>query len=255
MADMKKPSAMRSQVLTKPIAPAIPELTPQQEVALLARCLHAEGYDDHLAGHISYKQDDGTFLCNPFGMTWDELRGQDIMRMDGDGNEIGGQWTITPAIQLHVQIHKARPDVHVSIHNHSRWGTIWADMGRAPEIYDQTGAFYHGKVAIYDEYWGAVDDEANAKAIVEVMGDANVGLLQNHGVVILADNIHQAYLRAIAFEWRCEQAWRIAAAGGGRPMNPAAAENYGDFFNTKNFRGLFEAMVRKQLRRDPSVLE
>ena len=39
-----------------------------------------------------------------------------------------------------------------------------------------------------------------------------VGLLANHGVRVLADDIEQAYLRAMSFEWRCRQAWHIAAA-------------------------------------------
>ena len=96
-ADRNRLTAMRAMVVTKPIAPALPELTAAQELALLCRCLFAEGYDDHLAGHITYKQPDGTFLVNPFGLTWDEVTASDIMTMDADGNEISGRWTITDA--------------------------------------------------------------------------------------------------------------------------------------------------------------
>ena len=131
---------------------------------------------------------------------------------------------------------------------------MWADLGRAPDIYDQTGALYHGGVAVYDEYWGTVDDTGNARAVAAAIGDSNVGLLANHGVVVLGGDIEQAYLRAMSFEWRCRQAWHIAAAGGGVPMNRDAARTYGDFFNTHAFTGLFEAMVRRELRRDPGVL-
>jgi L-fuculose-phosphate aldolase len=251
----KRPTQMKAMVVTKPIAPPLPPLTPKQELALLARVLYQEGYNDHLAGHITYKQPDGTFLVNPYGLTWGEIRASDVMRMDADGNELEGPWTITPAITLHVELHRARPDLTVALHNHSRWGTIWADIGRAPEIYDQTGALYHGGVAVYDEYWGSVDHPENAKAAVAAMGDANVCLLANHGVVVVADDIEQAYLRAMSFEWRCRQAWHVAAAGGGRPMHPDAAAAYGSFFDTHPFTGLFQAMCRAELRRDPSVLE
>lgn len=250
-----QPTQMKAMVVTKAIAPPLPELTPAQEVALLARCLFSEGYDDHLAGHITYKLPDGTFLVNPFGLTWDEVRASDIMHMDADGNELDGKWTITPAITLHVELHKARHDVGVAVHNHSNWGTVWADLGRAPGIFDQTGALYHGDVAVYDEYWGAVDDPTNAQAAVKAIGNANVALLANHGVVVLAKDTEQAYLRATSFEWRCRQAWRIAAAGGGVPMNPAAARSYGDFFNTNQFTGLFQAMARRELRKDPTILD
>jgi ribulose-5-phosphate 4-epimerase/fuculose-1-phosphate aldolase len=249
------PTPMKAMKVTKPIAPPLPELTPQQELALLCRVLFAEGYNDHLAGHITYKQPDGTFLVNPFGLTWDEVRASDVMRMDADGNELEGRWTITPAITLHVELHRNRDDVGVAIHNHPDWGTVWADLGRAPAIFDQTGALYHGDVAIYDEYWGSVDDPGNARAAVEAIGTANVGLLANHGVLVLGSDVEQAYLRAISFEWRCRQAWRIAAAGGGVPMNPLAARNYGDFFNTHQFTGLFPAMARRTLRHDPTILD
>ena len=42
----------------------IPELSRQQELVLLARCLWREGYNDHLAGHITCNLGDGTLLCN-----------------------------------------------------------------------------------------------------------------------------------------------------------------------------------------------
>jgi len=255
VTETKNPTLMRGLVVSKPIAPALPELTPHQQLALLARCLWDEGHNDHLAGHITYKQPDGTFLVNPFGMTWGEIRASDIMRMDADGNELEGPWTITPAITLHVELHKAREDVTVSLHNHTRWGTIWADIGRVPGIYDQSSAYYDGEVALYDQYWGAVDDVANARAAVEAVGDAGMALLANHGVLVLGNSIEQAYLRATCLEWRCRQAWHIEAVGGGKLMHPDAAAAYGSFFRDRNFTGLFEAMCRMQIRRDPEVLE
>jgi ribulose-5-phosphate 4-epimerase/fuculose-1-phosphate aldolase len=248
------PTQLKAMVVTKPIAPPIPELSPQQKLALLARILWDEGHNDHLAGHITYKQEDGTFLVNPFGLTWGEVTASDVMRMDAEGNELEGKWTITPAIALHVELHKARDDVTVALHNHTRWGTIWADIGRAPAIYDQSSAFYHGEVAIYDQYWGAVDNAENARAAVEAVGTAGVALLANHGVLVVANNIEQAYLRAMSFEWRSRQAWHVEAVGGGKPMHPEAAAAYGGFFNDHNFTGLFEAMCRVQINRDPKVL-
>lgn len=254
-SEAKRPSEMKAPDWDKPIAPPLPELTPEGELALLARTLFQEGYNDHLAGHITYRQPDDTLLVNPFGLTWDEIRASDVMRMDKEGNELAGTWTITPAITLHVALHQLRPEVTVAVHNHSRWGTLWADLGRAPGIYDQTSALYHGDVAVYDEYWGPVDDYDNARSAVESMGDADVALLANHGVFVLGRDIEQAYLRAMAFEWRCRQAWHIEAVGGGVPMRPEVAANYGEFFNHTNFLGLFPAMCRRELRRDPSILD
>jgi L-fuculose-phosphate aldolase len=244
----------RTALFDRPVAPSLPPLTPEQEFVLLARCLFAEGFDDHLSGHITYRQPDGTFLVNPFGLTWDEIRPRDIARMDGDGNQLDGPWPITPAITLHVELHKARHDVGVAIHNHCRWSTLWADLGEAPPIYDQTGAIYGGDVALYSEYHGPVDDARNARAAVEAMGDANIALLANHGVFVLAASVEQAYLRAMSFEWRCRQAWFLRSAGGGNPMDPEVAAAFGAYSLKSGFAAMFEAMARRELRRDPRLL-
>jgi ribulose-5-phosphate 4-epimerase/fuculose-1-phosphate aldolase len=232
----------------------LPRLTPAAELALLARMLHREGYDDHLAGHITYRQGDGTFLVNPFGLTWRQLRASDVMRMDAAGQTLEGPWTISPAITLHVELHRVR-DVTVAIHNHPRWGTLWADLGRAPEIHDQTGAMYHGGVAVCHEYGGPVNYPENARQVVAAMGDANVSLLAHHGVLIAAGDVEQAYLRAMSFEWRCRQAYRVGCAGGATPMDPDVAARHGERYNHRSFTGLFAAMARDVLRDDPDVLE
>ena len=146
-----------------------------------------------MAGHITYRQPDGTFLVNPYGLVWGELQASDIMSMDEDGNLLGGKWTITPAIQVHLELHRAR-QVTIALHNHPEYGTLWADIGRAPEVYDQTGAFTNAKVAVYSEYEGAVDQVSNARAVVDAMGDAEIALLAHHGVLIVGESIRQLYL-------------------------------------------------------------
>lgn len=237
-----------------PIAPALPPLTPAAELALLARILHREGYDDHLAGHITYAQPDGTLLVNPMCLTWDELRAADIMRIDRDGVVLEGPWTVTPAIELHLELHRAR-EVGVAVHNHPRWGTIYADLGRAPGVYDQTSAVVAGEVAVYADFQGPVNQKENAAAAVAAMGDASMALLQNHGVLVVGKDVEQAYLRATTLEWRCRQAWHVEAVGGGIPLPADVHERFGRVFDHRSFPGLFAAMARRELRNDPTILD
>ena len=236
--------------------PLLPELAPEAEVALLARMLHREGYDDHLAGHITYRQPDGTLLVNPFELTWDELHASDIMRIDADGAVVDGKWSVTPAITLHVELHKARDDVGVALHNHSRWGTIWADLHRVPPVYDQTSAQVDGEIKLFDEYEGDVSNRDNARAAVTALGNSKMALLANHGVFVVGRDVRQAHLRAVTLEWRCRQAWHVEAVGGGVPMKADVAERFGAMLDGAGcFPGMFEAMARRELRDDPTVLD
>lgn len=240
---------------TNPLGPALPELSPRQELALLARMLFREGYDDHLAGHIAYKQPDGTYLTNPFGLTWDELRAADVMRMDLDGTVLEGPWTVSPAIELHLALHRRRDDIVVSVHNHPRWGTLWADLHRVPPIYDQTGAQMAGEVALYPQYDGTVNEEESARKIAEAVGDARAALLANHGVLVMADDVAHAYHRSMVLEWRCRQAWHLEAVGGGVPLEGPDIEEFGRIFDYVPFPHQWEAMARREIRQDPTVLE
>ncbi len=233
----------------------VDELTPHQEVALLARVLHAEGYDDHLAGHITYKQDDGTFLLNPFEIGWDEVTASDVIRMDGEGNQLEGKWRVTPAIKLHTELHRARHDVNVALHNHSRWGTIWADVHKVPPIYDQTSAMYPGEIAVYSEYDGAVNDVSNAKAAIDAIGNADVALLANHGVFVMGPSIQHAYLRAITLEWRARTAWHVDTLGGGVPLREEVVQSYGNLVDARGYPSMFFAACRKAIKADPTVLD
>ena len=138
----------------------MPALTPHAEVALLARALHREGYDDHIAGHIAYMQPDGSYLVNPFEVPWDDVRTSDIMRIDDDGNVLeGGRWSASRALRMHLALHRRRPEMLVSVHNHPRYATIWSDLLRIPPVYDQTSALLDDEIALYEEWGGLVGEQ------------------------------------------------------------------------------------------------
>lgn len=237
------------------MAPPLPPLSPQQELALLCRMLFREGYDDHLAGHITYRQPDDTLLVNPWGLTWDEVAASDVMRIDLDGRVLEGKWTVTPAIPLHTELHKLRSDVVVTVHNHPRYGTLWADAHRVPPVYDQTAAMMPGDPVVHDDFNGSVDSTDNARDCVEALGDASAILLGNHGVLVVGKDIAQAHHRAMVLEWRCKQAWHVEAMGGGVPVRDDVFKKFAAPFDHVSFPGLFEAMARRELRADPTVLD
>lgn len=192
-----------------------PELSPHAELALLARILYREGYDDHQVGHMTYRQADGTLLALPQERGWNEVCESDIVRIDSDGNVLEGKWTVPPPLLLHLEFHRARPGTAVTVHQHPRYATIWSTAGQLPPVYDQLSASLPDTAyAIYDNYEGGVDDIDEVHAAVEAIGDASCALLRNHGVFVTGDSIEQAYLHAVTLEWRSRRAWFARALGG-----------------------------------------
>lgn len=167
---------------------------------------------------------------------------------------IDGTYAVNPGVMLHLALHAARPDVGWALHNHSRWGTIWADVHRAPPAYDQSST-YCGDIAVVSEYAGAVHEPATAEAVVASLGGADVALLANHGVLVLGSDVPQLLVRAVSLEWRARNAWHVETLGGGVAVRPEVGRRFSDGLAIAGFPGLWEALVRSELRRDRSVLD
>ena len=253
-------AARRSNPLLEKLAPnpgrypLLPDLTPHQEIALLCRALHREGYDDHIAGHVTLAQDDGTFLVNPWELAWDEVTAADIIRVDQSGKVVEGDWNVTPAIGLHLAVHRERHDLKVVLHNHSRWGLVWSASGRVPPIYDQTSGQVEGDPVYYDEYEGTVDGASEAEAAAAALGKEKWAILKNHGVFVVGKDIRQAHLRAITLEHRCRLAWQVETLGTGQPISDMETLKVAQMSDDLGFPFLWEAMARKEIRLDPRVL-
>jgi L-ribulose-5-phosphate 4-epimerase len=232
----------------------LPPLDPRQELVLLARTLWREGYDDHLAGHITYRQPDGTLLCNPWLLLWEELHPDDILVIDVEGHLVQGDWPVPLGIPLHLELHRQRDDIVVAVHSHPRYATAWADAGRVPGCYDQSSALGGGRIVVVDEYDGPVNSRDSAAKAIGAMGSADMALLANHGVLVTAGSVRAAHQRAVALEYRSRRAWQMEALGGGREL-PEPARSFFEHSDGEGFVGFFEAMARQELRRDPSLLQ
>lgn len=235
----------------------IPDLSPPEELAILARALWREGYDDHLAGHITINRGDGTLWCNPWLLHWDEVRPEHVIAIDLDGNVVEGDWPAPLGIPLHLELHRARPDVKVAVHSHPLYATVWADIGEVPPAMDQSSALGGGDVVLVDEYDGAANDSGAAASAVEKMGDADIALLAAHGVFVIAGSVRAAHQRAVAIEQRCQRAWHARAITDG-PLESRLGTTMTEFFRRSDgegFIGFWEAAVRAELRADPTLLD
>jgi L-ribulose-5-phosphate 4-epimerase len=234
----------------------IPDLSPREELVVLARALWREGYNDHLAGHITVNLGDGTLLCNPWLLTWAELRPSQVLRIDLEGRVLEGDWPVPLGIPLHLEMHTLRTDVQWAVHNHPLYGTVWADMGELPPVMDQSSALGGGELVLVNEYDGPVNDPASARRAVVQMGEASNALLAGHGVFVLGGSARAVHQRAVALEQRCQRAWHVRAAGSDAvsPL-PAAFLDFMAASDGEGFIGFWEAAVRAELRADPQLLD
>lgn len=228
------------------------DLPLEVNLALLARVLHREGYDDHVTGHISIRVADG-FLFTPRLFSWDEITAADVVRVDASGAHRDGRWSATVAAAMHLAVYDGRPDVSVVVHGHPRYGSLWSSVGSIPPAYDQSSSLglADSDITLLETY-EHVEAPERARLAADALGSSNVMLLANHGVVITGASVPAAHHRAVVFEHRCRTAWQHRLAGPARELTRQERDALGAA-NPYSDGSLFAAMARREIRSDPDV--
>jgi ribulose-5-phosphate 4-epimerase/fuculose-1-phosphate aldolase len=236
------------------------DLDLRQELACAFRILARGGFGENIAGHITVMADDGgSMWINPWGLWWEEVAASDVCRVAFDGELLEGRWDVTPAAPIHTELHRARADARVVIHNHPYHSTVLAAVGLLPEVVHQTAAMFDGELVLVDEYTGEIDTPDLGAELADRIGGATVAILANHGVVVTGSTIPEATYRAATIDRSCRltvDALLLAQAVG-RPVQPIAEHLRPAMQRSLVERGpavFWAGAVRRLLRDEPEVL-
>ena len=99
-------------------------------------------------GNVSgIDREKGLVAIKPSGVSYEELRPEDIVIVDLDGNVVEGDLNPSTDMPSHVEFYKAFPNIGGAVHTHSPWATSWAQSGRGIPCYGTTHADYlYGEV-------------------------------------------------------------------------------------------------------------
>ena len=191
---------------------------------------------------------------NPWGIWWDEVRASQVIRVDAAGNVVEGDWDVTGAISIHTELHRARPDATIVVHNHPYYATLLAAMGELPRMVHQNSCLFHDELAFVDEY-ALVEGEAEGQWLADNVGEASGVLLAHHGAIVTASNIADACYRAATFERMCRFTYDILAAGRTPvEISPEQRAPLQKLLNEVTGRAYWEGAVRTLIAREPEVL-
>jgi ribulose-5-phosphate 4-epimerase/fuculose-1-phosphate aldolase len=230
------------------------DLTVREQLACALRILAAEGWRENLSGHVTWAAPDGGMWVNPWGVWWEEVRASQLVRLDADGEVVEGDWDVTPAVFLHTELHRARPDAAVVVHNHPYHATLLAAMGEPPRLVHQNSCIFASELAFVDEY-GGIEDANDGKWLAREVGDASGVLLAHHGAIVTAPTVAEACYKAATFERMCRLTYDVLRAGREPLEVPVAARAALKSALRQNApRAYWEGAVRRLLAEQPEVL-
>ncbi|EHR31633.1 L-ribulose-5-phosphate 4-epimerase [Helcococcus kunzii] len=162
-------------------------------------------------GNVSERDENtGYIAIKPSGVKYEDLKPEDIVVLDLQGNIIEGNLNPSSDTKTHIEIYRAFPDIKGIVHTHSTYATSWAQSGRNIPSFGTTHADYmYGEIPCLRNLSKEEIDEDyeknTGKLIVEFMKDKEVTkipavLLKNHGPFTWGKDAFDAVHNAVVLE-------------------------------------------------------
>lgn len=178
------------------------------DLAACYRLVHLYGMDEMIANHISTQVpgEPGNFLLNPYGYLYDQMQASCFIKVDFEGNVLfdpTGLGINKAGFVIHSAIHKARHDVDCVIHTHTLAGMAVSAMksGLLPIAQSSMRFIDIG----YHDYEGQAIRMDEQQRLVQSLGDREVMILRNHGLLATGPSIAEAFNNI----WRLERACQL----------------------------------------------
>lgn len=154
----------------------------------------------------------GLFVIKPSGVEYDNLKVEDMVVVDLQGNKVEGTYNPSSDTATHLVLYNEFPDIGGIVHTHSPWATSWAQAGRDIPCYGTTHADYiYGPVPCVRNLTKEEIDEDYEKntgvLIVADFKERNLDynavpavLCKNHGPFTWGKDAHEAVHNAVVLE-------------------------------------------------------
>ena len=195
------------------------------QLAACYRIFDYLGWAELIYNHITVKLpgDKEHFLINPYGLHYSEVTASNLVKVDIEGNivEPTDYEVNTAGIIINTAIHGARHDVQCITHTHTDAGMAVAcseDGLRSDNFYS---ALLHNRIAYHDFEGITVMDDEKPRLLAN-MGDKNMLILRNHGLLSCGRTIPEAFYSMWAMQRSCEV--QVACDATGNALIPVADE-------------------------------
>lgn len=199
-------------------------------------------------GNVSgIDREKGLFVIKPSGVPYDELKSEDMVVMDLEGNKVEGKYNPSSDTPTHVELYKAFPEIGGIVHTHSSWATSWAQSGRSIPCYGTTHAdYFYGEVPCLrclnqDEIEDAY--EKNTGLLIADYFKENdykampAVLCKNHGPFTWGKDGHEAVHNAVVLEEVAKMAARCERINA--QVEPAPQELQDKHYYRKHGEGAY----------------
>jgi ribulose-5-phosphate 4-epimerase/fuculose-1-phosphate aldolase len=189
----------------------------RRDLAAAYRLAARRGWDDIVWTHISatVPGEPGAYLINRFGLRFDEVRPDNLVKVDLQGRVIDGSGApVNPSgFAIHGAVHAARPNAVCVLHLHTRWGQSLAALPGGLLPCSQPAMRLCRRLGRH-AYEGLAFDEAERARLVAALGENDGLILENHGTLTVGRTVAEAFVLMHLLERAAQIQIAGMAAGG-----------------------------------------
>lgn len=188
----------------------------RRDLAAAYRLISHFGLDDGIYTHISLRVGPDRFLLNPFGYSFDEVQAGNLVTIDHAGEIVddpAGAGVNAAGFTIHSAVHMARHDVACVVHTHTVAGMAVSSHEDGLLPLNQWSLQFYDRVAFHD-YEGIALDLDERERLVADLGQRNVMILRNHGLMTCGRSVGEAIKLMLNLERSCKA--QVAALAGDR---------------------------------------
>ena len=187
------------------------------DILYWAKRLYEKGMSPACSGNISVKFDKG-ILISSSGSCMNDMNEDDVVLIDYNGNLVSGTKKPSSEKILHSEIYTKRDDINAIIHCHCPMITSFAVAGQPIKKAILTDfALYYDEIPLVPYYCPSSIELATSVGDVFEKGH-NAALLQNHGVVLGADSLKNAFYQLELLRAYVETYFGAEVLGGARAI-------------------------------------
>lgn len=177
------------------------------DLAACYRLVHLYGMDEMIANHISTRVpgEDDAFLLNPYGLLYEQMHASCFIKVDLEGNTLFNPTDMEinhAGFVIHSAVHKARHDVDCVIHTHTLAGMAVSAMKKGLLPLAQTAMRFID--IAYHDYEGPAIRLEEQERLVNNLGNREVMILRNHGLLATGASIPEAFNNIFRLERACQ---------------------------------------------------
>ncbi len=187
----------------------------RRKLAYACRILAANGQNDAVYGHVTYRHPGATSCwMKPAAMGLDEMTPETAILIDLDGNVRQGDLPRHLEYPIHTEIFRVRPEVTCVIHTHPPYSIAFAATGQPLRAISHEGClFTPPDVPRFTRTSNLITTRELGAAVADTLGNLIACYLVNHGIVIAASTIELAVVAALCLE-RASHLQLLASASG-----------------------------------------